>query len=683
MMRIAHRTLFRLPVWQFISFLLLLSSSAGAVVLPVTGDTYSDAKSPGANYGGSKRLNIASWAPHQTYMQFDTAGLSTGSAVSNAVLKIRVEQVNSAGRVRVYLPQGSWAEKNLTANNAPATANSAIASFNVAKSDVGKTLQVDVTAAVDGWLQGKANRGLTLVADAGANLKIASREGAGGASLNVTLQLAGVRPNVVVVMVDDLDADPLKRMLKAGLMPALEENFVAKGTNFANMFVTTSWCCPSRATLFTGQYSHNHKVYTNSRPLGGVIRFDDSSTLATWMQAAGYRTGLVGKYLNNYGNDKDPSTPVDDVGYVPPGWDDWQVLMGQNTDGLRDFAMYNYAIIDNGRLVRYGSDEDDYQTDVLARRSRQFIFDANREADDQPFFLLVTPVAPHLEQPEPLMAGCENSVWKQSIRPAPRHIGSLPGNLQLPRPPSFNEADMSDKPPWFRQTPAMTAKDIDCAKRQYRDRLNSLRAVDDLVAGVADALKKTGETANTVLMFTSDNGYFHGQHRLAGKVLGYEESIRVPLYITAPGYPVQTTWRAALNNDLAPTIVELAAAKPGLAMDGRSLWPLMKNPYLKAWRKRFLVEYLGTVQTDRVPPRVPFTAVRTTNLPGGTPTNQYYLEWHDGLGSKEFYDLASDRYQISSQHKNSSWSGVRTTLAAWLDNLRDCGNGSCQLFEDN
>ena len=511
----------------------------------------------------------------------------------------------------------------------------------------------------------------------------ATATAAAAPELGAAVAAAAARPNVVLILLDDLDSRSLQRMLNKGLMPALKAQIVNQGTKFANSFVTTSWCCPSRATLLTGQYSHNHNVYTNSRPLGGVHRFNDASTLATWLHDSGYRTGLVGKYFNNYGNDKDPSTPVDDVGYVPPGWDDWQGLMDQNTDGLRAFRMYDYAINDNGKIVRYGSAVSDYQTDVIARRSRQFINTAERSNDAQPFFLLVAPTAPHVEEPGLELAGCEATAWSQSIRPAPRHLNNLPDTLQVPRPPSFNEAQLGDKPPWFRQVPALTGKDIGCLKRQYRDRLNSLRAVDDLVATVVSALKNNDELANTVLIFTSDNGFFYGEHRLTDKVLGYEESIRVPLYIRAPGFAAQTTWRAALNNDLAPTVADLAGVQPGLPVDGRSLLPLMRRPFEKNWRKRFLVEYLGTVQTDRVPPRVPFGAVRTTNLPGSTPANQFYVEWADGLGSKEFYDLASDRYQQRSQHRNWSWSGVRSELAAWLEKFRDCGGGSCQVLEDN
>lgn len=498
----------------------------------------------------------------------------------------------------------------------------------------------------------------------------------------VGTEAATTRPNVVIVLADDLDTHSLDRMVSLGMMPRLKSAVIDQGTQFANSFVTTSLCCPSRATLLTGLYSHNHRVYTNSRPLGGVQRFDDSSTLALWLRRSGYRTGLVGKYLNNYGANTDSTTPVDDTGYVPPGWSDWQALMDRAIDGMRAFQMYNYTINDNGRLVRHGTAATDYQTDVIARRARQFIAESDTINDSQPLFLLVAPTAPHLEQPSPVTPGCVDSVWNNSVRPAPRHIGTLPDSIQLTRPANFNEADLRDKPSWFEQVPALTATDIGCLKRQYRDRLTSLRALDDLVGGLVDTLKANNEWANTVFVFTSDNGHFHGQHRLADKVLGYEESIRVPLYIRAPGFPAQVTWRAALNTDLAATVSAFAGITPGLAVDGRSLLPLLRNPFERNWRKRFLVEYLGTVESSRVPPRVPFAAVRTTNLSQTTPPDQFYVEWRDGLGSSEFYDLRTDRYQVSSQHANPAWGSVRNVLAGWLSQLRNCGGGTCQKLEN-
>jgi len=140
--------------------------------------------------------------------------------------------------------------------------------------------------------------------------------------------------------------------------------------------------------------------------------------------------------------------------------------------------------------------------------------------------------------------------------------------------------------------------------------------------------------------------------------------------------------RAALNNDLAPTVADFAGVTPGLRVDGRSLLPLLRNPQESKWRKRFLVEYLGTAETNRNPPRAPFSAVRTTNLSRATPANQFYLEWNDGLGNKEFYDLPKDPYQLDSLHDDPAWASVRNMLASWLAQFRSCGGGSCQTLED-
>ncbi len=513
-------------------------------------------------------------------------------------------------------------------------------------------------------------------------LAFSGRAASPGGSSAATIEAAATRPNVVIVLADDLDTHSLARMVNLGLMPRLKTSVIDSGTQFSNSFVTTSWCCPSRATLLTGLYSHNHNVLTNSRPLGGVHRFDDSSSLATWLQRSGYRTGLVGKYFNNYGSNNDPTTPVDDPRYVPPGWTDWQGLMDDASDGLRAFQMFNYTINDNGRLVRHGTAALDYQTDVIARRAQQFIVESDAIDDSRPFFLLVAPTAPHLEQPSPVMTGCTDSNWSESIRPAPRHIGSLPDTVQLPQTANFNEADVGDKPSWFQQVPSLTTRDVGCLKRQYRDRLTSLRAVDDLVGRLIDTLQAKAELGSTVLIFTSDNGFFYGNHRLTDKVLGYEESIRVPLYIRAPGFPAQVTTRTALNNDLAPTVAALAGITPGLSVDGRSLVPVLRNRWEANWRKRFLVEYLGTVETQTVPPKVPFSAVRSTELSQATPPHQIFVQWQDGLGSQEFYNLPTDRYQVASQHNNPDWTSVRNTMAGWLTQLRSCRNGSCQRLEN-
>jgi len=488
---------------------------------------------------------------------------------------------------------------------------------------------------------------------------------------------AAPAPNIVVVMADDLDVGSFNTMVDEGLLPNIASNLIDRGFVFSNAFVTDALCCPSRATFLTGQYPHNHGVLSNFAPDGGVLQFDDSSTLATWLQAAGYRTGFVGKYLTGYGSGESVNNPKDDPDYVPPGWDDWQALIDWTT-----YSVYDYSINDNATFVQYGSNESDYQTDVLAQRAAEFIAESETN-DGQPFFLYVNTLAPHLESTGPRLSGCEQTSFYQTIRPAPRHIGTLPPHITLPRPISFNELDLSDKP-WFAHNIAsMSDLDIECVERQYLDMLGSLRAIDDLIGTIIDALTEWGELDNTAVAFTSDNGFFHGEHHLTGKVLAYEESIRVPLVIrpTAGTVPFVVD-RFVINNDLAPTIAEAAGATPGIVVDGRSFIPLLVDPS-SAWRRRFLVSqmrsinYLG-VNFKKI---IPFSAVRTSPEDTDSP-NRLFVEWTDKFRSIEFYDLTTDPYQVDSVHDDPLYETERSLLDAYRLDLQGCSGETCQALED-
>lgn len=420
------------------------------------------------------------------------------------------------------------------------------------------------------------------------------------ATAAMTLALGGSKPepaaqhqNIVVVMTDDLDFNLAKRLYTAGRLPQIEAALGA-GTVFTNSFVTTAVCCPSRSTFLTGQYTHNHGVLGNILPDGGVTRLDDTSTVATWLHDAGYYVGFVGKYLNGYGTGG--SGPLDPA-YIPPGYDWWGGVIDPST------RMYDYQINLNGTIVQYGSAPADYQTDVIAGLAADFIATA-----PEPFFLIVMPTAPHVEVSYGL-SGCRDP-WRASIRPSPRHIGALAG-WSAQRAASFNEGNMTDKPAALRTLAAMTGADMACNDQIYRDRAESMLAVDDLIGTVAGALGGGGYTDRTTLIFTSDNGYYHGEHRLTQKLFGFEEGIRVPLMIKQPASTSRQIVRAVvLNNDLAPTIADLADATPARVVDGRSLLPLIANPSIP-WRDTFLVEYLGRVASW---PGLPnFQSVRTPN----------------------------------------------------------------------
>lgn len=474
------------------------------------------------------------------------------------------------------------------------------------------------------------------------------------------------RPNLIVIMTDDLDEGALDLLLEGDYMPNLQTRIIEPGFDFRESFVTNPVCCPSRATFLSGQYSHNNDVWTNNLPFGGVTRFDHDDTLATWLHGAGYRTGIVGKYLNGYGGQSDP--------FIPAGWDDWQVLIDPST-----YDIYDYQLNDNGTIVEYGDAPEDYQTDVLAGRAVDFIEES--EGGDAPFFLWVTPLAPHVEFPE----GWETqeptfSAWYElMIRPAPRHEGLI--DVDLFDDPSFNEADMSDKPGFLQTRPPLTSEDISNVRRQYNSVLGSMLAVDDLIGEVLDALDATGEAENTVVIFTSDNGFLYGRHLIPQKNAVYEESIRVPLYVRAPGYAPGSTDHMVTNNDFAPTLAEFASATPTRAVDGRSWISLLEDPTLDDWRKRTYIQHWSTTNTYAEVNT--FSAVRTGK---GAPEGEdlvlaeyRILLWPTDI---EFYDIGADPYQLDSAHEDPAYETERETLGAFIEAFQECSGDACRALED-
>jgi uncharacterized repeat protein (TIGR01451 family) len=449
---------------------------------------------------------------------------------------------------------------------------------------------------------------------------------------------ASSRPNVVVIMTDDQDLESLRVMTKTLALIG------AEGTTFSNFFASFPLCCPSRSTFITGQYSHNHGVESNKPPEGGYGKLDDSNTLPVWLQGAGYYTAHIGKWLNGYGVvNPDPTE-------VPSGWSDWQGLVDPST-----YQMYGYTINDNGTLVTYGDTESDYQTDVLADRAVAVINE--RAGQAEPFFLSIGTLAPHGESALP---------GEPAPRSAPRHQG-IYANEPLPKPPSFNEQDVSDKPSVVRNLPLFTPEIEQKITDFYRARIESLLAVDDLVERVVSALQSTGQLDNTVIFFTSDNGHLRGQHRIGfGKIWVYEESVRVPLLVRGGGFPAGVTANQFVANiDLAPTIVELTVATPGLVMDGRSLLPLALNP--EVGRDRHLLLETGPVVIKSVGVNVRYKAVRT----------ERYLWVEHGSGARELYDLENDPFQLTSRHTSSAYQSVKAQLQSSLGELRTCSGSSC------
>jgi len=426
------------------------------------------------------------------------------------------------------------------------------------------------------------------------------------------------RPNIVVVMTDDQDLSSL------GVMDAVRRDLAARGTTFESFFATFPLCCPSRATFLTGQYAHNHGLLSNDPPNGGYPAFSqDETALPVALHAVGYRTALIGKYLNGYGLGEP----------TPPGWDVWRAALGATN------RSYDYDLSRNGDIVHYGKEPDDYRTDVYALNAARVIRVSHRRAD--PFFLTVALGAPHRE-------------LRQPPQPGPGYDGRF-DQTPLPTPPSFNETDVSDKPPTVRASPPLTEDDIARLTARHRGRLASLLPVDALVERVVRALRATDELSSTYLIFTSDNGYMLGEHRLQEKGWLYEESARVPLIIRGPGVPRGEVRDAITANvDLAPTILDAAGAEALAPVDGRSLLPLAADPEV-AWRQEVLLENRSTV------------AIRTRE----------YMYAEHRSGERELYDLREDPYQLQSLHADPEQAGVVEALSERLAELRSCAAAGC------
>ena len=458
------------------------------------------------------------------------------------------------------------------------------------------------------------------------------------------------RHNIVVIMTDDQDF----RSMSA--MPQTRRLIGQRGTTFAQSIVSFPLCCPSRATYYTGQYAHNHGVKWNFFPLGGYYLFRQDEVLPLWLQRAGYRTIHIGKYLNQTDERGDHTE-------IPRGWTDYLGGVDPTT-----YDYYGMTINHNGHLVTYPRDARHYSTDVYARLAERSIADAARRG--RPFFLNVAPNAPHT-----VSAKSDAEVEGTPAVPPPRYRGRY-AHATFPRYPDFDEADLSDKPAWMPVIfPPLTAAQQTSLRAHYRGRMGAIRGVDDLVAGVVRALKRAGVYDTTDILFTSDNGWMLGEHRLVdtqtqdGRVSGvkyfaYEGSSRVPLLAAGPDFPRGRVVRGVtVNADLAPTIAQIAGATPGLVQDGRSLVPVARDPALLDGRGVLLEGF----ENPRGAP--PYASIRT----------QRYRYDVQSDGAEQLYDLQRDPWELQSVHADPRYAPVKAILAAGLERLRACAGESCQV----
>lgn len=458
------------------------------------------------------------------------------------------------------------------------------------------------------------------------------------------------RPNVLFILVDDLD----RSLVNPRYMPNLDALLRQQGAEFKNFFVDVSICCPSRSSFLRGQYMHNTGIYSNVYPGGGFQKFFETgleeSTVATWMDAAGYRTALIGKYLNGY-------APEDNPLYIPPGWDEW---FASSAGSPQD--SYNYVLNENGVPVVYGDSPSDYITDVLSQKASGVIRRAVR--DQEPFFIYLAPDAPH-----------------QPARPAPRYEDAL-GDVVAPRPPSFDEADVSDKPAYVRERPPVESHQVFNWDVLYRNRARSMLAVDDMIGSLVVELERLGELDNTYIIFTSDNGFHVGQHRLApGKFTPYEEDIHLPLFVRGPGIePGSVLTRLALNTDIAPTVAEIGGATTPDFVDGRSLLPLLHQEPVDSWRTGVLYEQgapgaQAPLEGSEGRPAQAL-APRLRALRG---LAYIYVEY--STGEREYYDLKVDPYELNNAVDDLP-PGVVTYFSQRVAELSACRGVGCHDAED-
>ncbi len=445
------------------------------------------------------------------------------------------------------------------------------------------------------------------------------------------------RPNFVLVLTDDLSSDLLP------YMPNVQQ-LIQRGTSFSNYFVIDSLCCPSRSSIFTGEYPHNTGVYTNHVPDGGVRAFDRNGdgrrTFALALQRGGYQTALLGKYLNGYQPEQDQ----------PAGWTEWDVA------GSEGYSEFNYTLDQDGVQVRYGSQPSNYLTTVLGRRADDIISSTRR-----PFLLELATFAPHIP-----------------ATPAPQDAQAFPG-LRAPRGANYDRVPLNS-PKWLRRLPPLDARDNARIDAEFRKRAQAVQQVDRTVGNLEQQLRSDGLADNTYFVFSSDNGYHMGQYRLLpGKQTAFDTDVKVPLIVAGPGVPAGRTVSAMTSSiDLAPTFADLAGVEPAGGPDGVSLAGLWhgESPPVD-WQRGVLIEHHGPdfdkydpdMQTVRYGNPPTYEALRTSSA--------LYVEYQDG--EREYYDLTQDPFELNNL-AGTAPPEVLAGLHAQLRAMATCrGSVACQV----
>jgi N-acetylglucosamine-6-sulfatase len=440
------------------------------------------------------------------------------------------------------------------------------------------------------------------------------------------------RPNIVLITTDDQRADDMRYMRRTRRLLGRH------GVTYRDFLSPHPLCCPARAELLTGQYAHNNGVRHNKGPYGGyrAFRANQQHNVGAWLQAAGYHTAFVGKFLNLYPR----------KGPIVPGWDVFDPTIGGT------YSPFGITMLNNGAPQRF---DDTYTADLVSQRTIANI--EQLAAQEEPFFVYSSHVAPHGMH--------RKGRWVPPV-PAPRHADMF-GKEKAPslRDPSFNEKDLSDKYARYQSDPSKVAK----VNRLHRQRIRSLQSVDEAVRDTVRALRRLGALDNTLILFTSDNGYLLGEHRWQGKQVPYEQALQVPLLMRGPGIPKgQVRQETRTLVDIVPTVVQAAEAEPTVRMDGNALTDTLHRDdapgydavLIQAGHESLPWEYRG-VRTRR----------------------HTYVEYHDGF--TELYDRKRDPHQLTSlagyggprvrqgaRRVAARRSALVTTMKRRLDALADC-----------
>lgn len=488
------------------------------------------------------------------------------------------------------------------------------------------------------------------------------------------------RPNVVVLMADDMRVDDLR------FMPRTRRILGDGGLTFANAFSPDPLCCPARASFLTGQYSHNHGVVSHVSPWG-FKAFDDSRTMAVALRKAGYRTGFVGKYLNGYGKQRSRVTGRPSLRYVPPGWSEWYAAVEPPAGSRYKGSTYNYRHVTynhDGRID--DSRRGEYSTEGIGSITRAMVRRLAR--GDAPFFVYSSFVAPHFggprepDDPTSYLPRRDRSSFRTPARPrwVRGHFDDVVRRgAGLPRGGGPSEKDMSDKPGFLRDRTEPDRVTRRAIRDLTRQRAESLYVLDREVGRIAQGLKSAGAWQDTVLVFTSDNGYFLGEHRKGhGKIWGHEPALRVPLLVTGPG--LRTGERRvdpATTVDVTATVLDLAGPRTRRAVaeaDGRSLvstlwdgdqgWSTPVVSEGRLWRTRTGAAARGFRHG------LSYVGIRTPQWS--------YLRYDRAGGAEELYDLANDANQLDSVHDDPAHRAVLRTLRAEWRRFGTCAAEECR-----